>query len=260
MELSHSQVRADRHRPADGHHWFRGILGAQDLCRPCLRGWPDEAAGGYPRPRGRDVRVRPVGGRGAGRMGRRRGQGRARGDRRPAARPAADRLVAGRGRPQPEHRARQPVQAQRRPGYVGARRQRGALRAGPPVGCVPDQLPARTPQEVRHRRRRHPRGQPEDHLRPRQRPGPARRGVGKRRLRHDRVLVSGRNGRHHHAARNRRHGRAARARLRRHHLRNQPGRRHRGGVAQARAHRRTLDRRRLTAGQRPVVAGTHRRA
>ena len=49
------------------------------------------------------------------------------------------------------------------------------------------------------------------------------------------------------------------SRLRRHHLRHQPGRRYRGGVAQARAHRRTLDRRRLTAGQRPVVDGTHRR-
>ncbi len=114
-------------------------------------------------------------------------------------------------------------------------------------------------QQVRHRRRRHPRGQSRDHLCPRQRPGPARRGVGKGWLRHDRVLVPGRDRRHHHPARNRRHDRPARAGLRRHHLRHQPGRRHRGGVAQARAHRRTVDRRRLTAGQRPVVDGTHRR-
>ena len=107
--------------------------------------------------------------------------------------------VEGDPNPNIEHANR--VQAQHRPGHVGARRQGSALRAGSPVRCVLDQLPARTPEEVRHRRRRHPRGQPEDHLRPRQRARPARRGVGKRRLRHDRVLVSGRDGRHHHPAR-----------------------------------------------------------
>ena len=66
---------------------------------------------------------------------------------------------------------------------------------------VPDQLPARAPQEVRHRRRRHPRGEPEDHLRQGQCAGSARRGVGQGRLRHDRLLVPRRHRRHHHPAR-----------------------------------------------------------
>ena len=66
-----------------------------------------------------------------GRVGRRRHQGRARRDRRPAARPAADRPAARRGRSQPEHRARQPRQAQHRAGHVGARGQGGAARRSP---------------------------------------------------------------------------------------------------------------------------------
>ena len=53
-----------------------------------MRPWPLD---GHPRPRGRHVRLRPVGGRGARRLGRRRHQGRARRHRRPAARAAPDR-------------------------------------------------------------------------------------------------------------------------------------------------------------------------
>ena len=53
---------------------------------------------------------------------------------------------------------------------------------------------------------------------------------------------------------------AAGSGVRRHHLRHEPRRRDRGGAAQARAHRRTVDRRRLAAGQRPVVDGAHGRA
>ena len=98
-------------------------------------------------------------------------------------------LAARRGRPEPEHRARQPRQAQHRAGHVGARGQRGAARTRPPRRRFPDQLPARTPQEVRHRRRRHPCRQPEDHLRAGQRARSTRRGVGQGRLRHDRLLV-----------------------------------------------------------------------
>ena len=89
------------------------------------------AAGRNSRSRSRDVRLRPLGGRGAGRVGRRRHQGRARGDRRPAARAAADRTAAGRGRSQPEHRARQPRQAQHRAGHVRARGQGGAATTWP---------------------------------------------------------------------------------------------------------------------------------
>ena len=103
-------------------------------------------AGRDPRPRGRDVRVRPVGGAVLGRVGRRRHQGRARGHRRSAARPAPDRPAAGRGRPEPEHRARQPRQAQHRSGHVGARGQGGAARTRPARRRVPDQLPARAPR------------------------------------------------------------------------------------------------------------------
>ncbi len=91
----------------------------------------EQAARRHPRPRGRHVRLRPVGGRGAGRVGRRRHQGRARGHRRPAARAAADRPAAGRGRPQPQHRARQPRQAQHRAGHVGARGQGSAATNSP---------------------------------------------------------------------------------------------------------------------------------
>ena len=85
--------------------------------------------------------------------------------------------VEGDPNPNIEHANR--AQAQPRTGHVGARGQGSALRAGPPLGCVPDQLSARRPQEVRHRRRRHPRGEPVDHLRPRKRARPARRGVDK---------------------------------------------------------------------------------
>ena len=48
------------------------------------------------------------------------------------------------------------------------------LELATPRRRVPHQLPARTSAEVRHRRRRHPRGEPEDHLRPGQRARPAR--------------------------------------------------------------------------------------
>ena len=54
------------------------------------------------------------------------------------------------------------------------------LELAAPRRRVPHQLPARTSAEVRHRRRRHPRREPEDHLRQGQRAGPARRGVGRR--------------------------------------------------------------------------------
>ena len=85
--------------------------------RPCRGGDRVTAAGGHRRPRGRHVRLRALGRGGAGRLGRGRDQGGARGRRRPAARAAADRLVPHRGRPEPEHRARQPRQAQHRPGH-----------------------------------------------------------------------------------------------------------------------------------------------
>ena len=45
------------------------------------------------------------------------------------------------------------------------------------------------PAQVRHRRGRHPRGEPADHLRAGERARPARRRGGPGRLRHDRLLV-----------------------------------------------------------------------
>ena len=48
------------------------------------------------------------------------------------------------------------------------------------------------------------------------------------------------------------------SRLRRHHQRHQPRGRHRSRAAEARTHRRAVDRRRLAAGQRLLVAGPHR--
>ena len=56
----------------------------------------------------------------------------------------------------------------------------------------------------------------------------------------------------------RRHDRPARPGLRRHHLRHQPRGRHRRRTAQAGAHRRAVDRRRVAAGQRAVGDGAHR--
>ena len=114
--------------------------------------------------------------------------------------------------------------------------------------------------EVRYRRRRHPRRQPEDHLRAGQRARTARRGVGQGRLRHDRLLVPRGHRGHHHPARHAGDDRPAGAGLRRHHLRHQPRGRHRRGAAQAGAHRRAVGRRRLTARQRPVGDGPHRGA
>ena len=137
-------------------------------------------------------------------------QGRARGDRRPPARAAPDRLLRVDGDPNPniEHANR----GKRRIGLDMSmpEGQRDAVRAGPPVRRVPDQLPARRAPEVRHRRRGHPGGQPGDHLRPRQRARPARRGGRQGRLRHDRLLVPGRNRGHHHPAGDAGHDRPAR--------------------------------------------------
>ena len=165
----------------------------------------------------------------------------------------------GGGRPEPQHRTCQPRQARHRSRHVQARGTRGAPRTRQAGRRLPDQLPAGTPQEVRHRRRRHPRGEPEDHLRQGKCARSARRRVGEGRLRHDRLLVPRRHRRDHHTARHRGHDRAAGTGLRRHHLRHQPGRRDRGRTAQARAHRRAVDGRRLAARQRSVGDGAHHR-
>ncbi len=70
--------------PASAGRWAspgsRSSSSARRSRRLCRR-QVHEAAGGHPRPRGRDVRVRAVGGRRARRVGRGRHQGRARGHR-----------------------------------------------------------------------------------------------------------------------------------------------------------------------------------
>jgi aldehyde dehydrogenase (NAD+) len=88
--------------------------------------------------------------------------------------------VEGDPNPNIEHANR--GKAQHRTRHAGAGGQGGALRAGPPVRCVPHQLPSRSSEELRHRRRRHSYGQPEHHLRPRQRIRPARCRGGEGRL------------------------------------------------------------------------------
>ncbi len=82
------------------------------------------------------------------------------------------------GRSQPEHRARQPRQAQHRAGHVGARRARDPARTGEKADVfLTSFLPGHRQKfgidvdDIRA-------VNPEDHLRPRQRSRPPRRGVG----------------------------------------------------------------------------------
>ena len=70
------RLQAVRHRPRDGHRRARGVPGIEDVRDGGVG--HEQATGRHPRPRGRDVRVRAVGGRRAARVGRRRHQGRAR--------------------------------------------------------------------------------------------------------------------------------------------------------------------------------------
>ena len=211
--------------------------------------------GRHPRPRGRDVRLRAVGGRGPVGLGRRRDQGRARRHRRPPARAAPGRRVQGR-RASPTRTSSTPT---------GASARSASTSPSPTGQEIAYELASRSDvfltnflPEARQRfnidvediRKANPaiiyaRGSA---LGPRgveAEPG---------RLRHDRLLVPRHQRRVDHPAQRGRPDQPA-ARLRRHDLGHQPGRRHRGGAAQARAHRRALDRRRLAVRQRPVDDG-----
>ena len=130
----------------------------------------------------------PAAGRDPGGLGRRRHQGRASGARRHPARLHQHGRLPARPEPPPADRAPQPRQAQRRHRRLHAGGSGGALRDRQDRRRLPHQLPARTAPEEQVRRRAHPRGQPEHHLRARQRlrrQGPRAR---HRRLRRHRLL------------------------------------------------------------------------
>ena len=168
--------------------------------------------------------------------------------------------AARRGRPEPEHRARQPRQAQHRSGHVRARGPGGAAGTGARAdvfltsflpghrqkfGIDVDDIRAVNPKIIYARGSAlGPRGEEAvkggyDMTAFWCRAGTAAT-----------ITPPGIAG----------HDRPARTGLRRHHLRHQPRRRHRRGAAQARAHRRAVGRGRLAARQRPVGDGPHRRA
>ena len=136
----------------------------------------------------------PGGGGDPRRLGRRRHQGGAPGARRHPARLHQHGRVPARPGPASADRASQSRQAQRRHRRVHARWTGSALRDRQDRRRVPDQLHARTASEEQVRRRAHPRGEPEHHLRARQRlrrQGPRTR---HRRLRRHRVLDAQRRG------------------------------------------------------------------
>ena len=123
--------------------------------------------------RGRAVHVHAGRGRGAGRLGRRRHQGRARGHGRRPARPArsgtGELLAAGSFQPIMEHpnRGKRSIGlALEHPGGLEVLLRPRPRRA---TCSSPTSCPTRAAR-LQHRRRRHPRGQPGDHLRARERP------------------------------------------------------------------------------------------
>ena len=135
-----------------------------------------------------------------------------------------------------------------------ARGSGGAAPAARDRRRLPHQLPARSPPALEDRVGGHPRGERQDHLRARSRPGRPRTGLGERRLRRRLVLVPRRHLQCTHPVRRPGAGDAAR-RLRRFNRRAGARRRHRRRPLPPRAQRRAIPGRPVAARHRHVDHG-----